>query len=199
MKAGVALLVAITACGGGRTAHVGSPPALRTTGAPRATTAASQPASMSVEATAATTKVVPCFEVTKVVEERSTTATGTIAGRVTEKEGGAGIAGVTVVATSPVLRGTMAEITDDSGQYLITNLPYGVYAVTFYYSESKIERTSIEVRPGRRPVLDQRIDTGQASAGETVTINLGGCAELHTRCPGPDKDDIQSVAAVPCP
>lgn len=124
-----------------------------------------------------------CFEVS--VGRRG--AGGSIAGRVTDKNGGSGIAGVTVVATGPAIRGTMAEITDDSGAYLITKLPPGVYVVTYYVSERKIERRGVEVDGKHGATLEQRIDLGEVQAGETITI--GGIV---------DKDYIRRLPNVPC-
>jgi hypothetical protein len=56
---------------------------------------------------------------------------GQIAGTVRDSSG-AVIPGVTVEATSPALiEKVRAATTDGSGQYRITNLPVGTYAVTF--------------------------------------------------------------------
>ena len=121
---------------------------------------------------------------------------GAVIGVVTSKAG-ASIPGVTVVATSSSLQGTMAELTNDEGQYVLAHLPAGTYSITFYASESKIERPGVAVRTAMQTVLNQTIDTGAAQAGETITIEtkVGSidtgryrghqwCAELHTECGG---------------
>jgi hypothetical protein len=76
---------------------------------------------------------------------------------------------VTVVATSPALQGTAAELTDDAGQYTITNLPPGKYEVTFYYSDITVRRTAIDVMVGRSTPVHIRVNSGGAG-GEVITI-----------------------------
>lgn len=124
--------------------------------------------------------------------------TGSIKGMVVSKGKGDGIAGVTVVATSSALQGTMAEITDDDGQYLVTQLPAGIYDVTFYFSEQKVARHGIAVRGATTRLGTERLELGEATIGETFAI--GRCAQLHTLCPPPSKDDEPptSIESVPC-
>jgi hypothetical protein len=95
--------------------------------------------------------------------------TGVIAGSVKDDANGAALAGVTVVATSPALQGTAAELTDEGGQYTITNLPSGKYEVTFYYSDITVRRTGIDVQVGKTVPVHVRVNTGQAG-GEVITI-----------------------------
>src|SRR6185436_9257487 len=58
---------------------------------------------------------------------------GTIAGTIRDEQG-AVLPGVTVEATSPALIGVRTSISDDLGQYRITNLPIGSYTVVFSLS-----------------------------------------------------------------
>jgi len=69
---------------------------------------------------------------------------GSITGIVYDDATGAPLGGVTVVAASPVLQGTQAELTDDTGLYTINNLPPGTYAVTFFYSDVTVTDTPAE-------------------------------------------------------
>ena len=120
--------------------------------------------------------------------------TGSMRGVVKDKAG-APLAGVTVVATSPALQGTQAELTDDSGSYTLTNLPPGIYLVTFYYSEIVLERKGVDVGLNRTSTVNQVLDTG-ATGGETITIEqkVGSIDTTSTKQSiVVDKDYIKNV------
>ncbi len=73
-------------------------------------------------------------------------------------ENGKPLAGVTVVVQSPALQGEQAEITDNNGRYIITQLPSGDdYKVSFFFGADDKPRVE---RPGIR-----------LSLGKTVTVN----------------------------
>src|SRR3712207_4500827 len=74
-----------------------------------------------------------------------TLTTGAIQGVVTDAQTGEALPGVTVVAASPALQGTQAAITDDTGQFKITNLPPGTYELTFLYADLTVRRTGLDV------------------------------------------------------
>ena len=95
--------------------------------------------------------------------------TGALQGVITDAATGEPLAGVTVVASSPALQGTQAAITDDNGQYEITNLPPGVYLITAYYVEVEVRRTGLNVSANRTTPGYLQIDTTQAK-GEVITI-----------------------------
>src|SRR5690349_20302056 len=73
------------------------------------------------------------------------TTTGAIQGIVTDKKNGDKLAGVTVVVTSPALSQTQNVITDENGFYKVTDLPPGVYLVTFYYADIQIQKSGVNV------------------------------------------------------
>jgi len=98
-----------------------------------------------------------------------TTTTGAITGVVRDKANGSGLGDVTVVATSPALQGSSSELTDSSGQYLITNLPPGVYEVVFYYGEIKVRQANVTVAVGKVTPVTIRLDT-TATGGEVINI-----------------------------
>ncbi|HMU39270.1 MAG TPA: carboxypeptidase regulatory-like domain-containing protein [Pseudomonadota bacterium] len=73
-------------------------------------------------------------------------------------ENGKPLAGVTVVVQSPALQGEQAEITDNNGRYIVTQLPPGDdYKVSFFFGADDKPRVE---RPGIR-----------LSLGKTVTVN----------------------------
>lgn len=69
--------------------------------------------------------------------------TGNIIGRVTEKESGNALAGVTVVASGP--QGDEATVSNDDGTYEIRSLAVGTYVVRFYMGEVTVEQPNVVV------------------------------------------------------
>src|SRR5262245_57340801 len=97
---------------------------------------------------------------------QSTTA-GAIQGTVTDEATGVPMLLVTVVATSPVLKGQASEFTDASGQYFLSNLPPGNYSLVFVYGDSKVKRENVQVNIGKVTVSNAKINQ---QATEVVTI-----------------------------
>jgi len=95
--------------------------------------------------------------------------TGAIQGSVTDSKTSEKLAGVTVIATSPSLPQAQTAITDENGQYKITDLPPGDYLVTFYYADITLERGGINVGIGRATPVFQKLNQAQAG-GEVVKI-----------------------------
>src|SRR6185436_15717787 len=95
---------------------------------------------------------------------------GMIAGVVKDGSGGV-MPGVTVEATSPALiEKVRSAVTDTSGQYRLTNLPVGVYKVTFTLSGfSKQERDGIELTSGFTASVNASMTVGQLT--ETVVVS----------------------------
>ena len=79
---------------------------------------------------------------------------GTITGIVKDKDTGQPIAGVTIVAQGP--QGELAEVTDEKGNYTITEVPVGKYLVVFF------------VPGGNAPKLKKEAQVG---ADATVRVN----------------------------
>lgn len=63
----------------------------------------------------------------------SAQTTGSVAGRVTDEQGGV-LPGVTVEARSPALQGARTAVTDETGNYRLTLLPPGLYTISFTLS-----------------------------------------------------------------
>ncbi len=96
-------------------------------------------------------------------------STGAVQGRVLEKGTGKPMEGVTVVATSPALQGTQAEITDETGFYLIQGLPPGIYEIAFYYGNAQVHQPNVRVQIGGTTPINLKLDP-DAVQGESITI-----------------------------
>lgn len=104
----------------------------------------------------------------EIARAQSSTA-GAVSGVVTDAATGDPLAGVTIVATSPALQGTQSAITEGNGYYKITNLPPGIYVVTFYYANVTVKRTEIDVNANKNTSVYVKLDTTQAG-GEVIEI-----------------------------
>src|SRR5437763_3266387 len=94
--------------------------------------------------------------------------TGSIAGKVTDSSGGS-LPGVTVEARSPALQGSRVAVSDLRGDYRLTLLPPGVYAVSYKLEGFAPERrVGITASLGKETTLDSALKP--ATSGEiTVT------------------------------
>jgi hypothetical protein len=97
------------------------------------------------------------------------TTTGAIQGQVSDAASGEHLAGVTIVATSPVLQGSQTAISDDNGFYKITELPPGSYLVTFYYNQVTLQRAGVTVGVNKTTPVFQAIKEA-LTGGEVVKI-----------------------------
>jgi hypothetical protein len=95
--------------------------------------------------------------------------TGALQGTVVDSKTGEKLAGVTVIATSPSLAQAQTAITDENGQYKITDLPPGDYLVTFYYADITLERGGINIGVNKVTPVFQKLNQEQAG-GEVVKI-----------------------------
>jgi outer membrane receptor protein involved in Fe transport len=110
---------------------------------------------------------VQLFAVPRAAAQSNTT--GAIQGQITDADSGEKLAGVTVVVSSPALQGTQTAISDESGQYKLSELPPGTYLVTFYINRLTIERRDVNVGVDKTTPVFQKIKLSQA-AGEVVRI-----------------------------
>jgi hypothetical protein len=94
---------------------------------------------------------------------------GQIAGTVRDASGGV-MPGVTVEASSPALiEKVRSTVTSSSGQYQLTNLPVGVYSVTFTLAGfSRQQRDNIELSSGFTASVNATMTVGQLT--ETVSV-----------------------------
>src|SRR5262245_55381278 len=77
---------------------------------------------------------------------------------------GAAITGATVEVSGPALIGTRNVQTDDVGNYRITALPPGTYAMTITAKGFRIGKINgLELATGRLPNLDIKLEVGGVS------------------------------------
>jgi hypothetical protein len=79
---------------------------------------------------------------------------GQIRGRIVEASTGAPVPGATVTVSSPSLGQPHSVTTNEDGDYLVSNLPMGLYTVKVSYSGVKPMTREILVQPGRTAPLD---------------------------------------------
>ena len=103
------------------------------------------------------------------IARAQSSTTGAIQGVITDAASSAPLAGVTVIATSPATQQQQTAITDDKGEYKITDIPPGEYLVTFYYADITVEQSHVHVGIGKTTPVYQKIDQTKAG-GEVVHI-----------------------------
>lgn len=95
------------------------------------------------------------------------TTTGTISGRVLDAQGAA-LPGATATATSPNLQGSREAVTSANGDYILTGLPSGPYAITFSFSGFQSQTRNVVLAPTQ--VLPLEATLGPAQVTEDVTV-----------------------------
>jgi hypothetical protein len=104
---------------------------------------------------------------------RAQETTGRVVGRVTDKDSGTPLGGVTVIVQGP--QGEDATITDDKGDYLLTALPIGTYTIRFYAANtsSQVEQTGVVVAAQKTVRVNAKIAlaaTAAAAPQQTYVI-----------------------------
>jgi hypothetical protein len=93
---------------------------------------------------------------------------GKIIGTVTDTTGGV-VPNVTIVATSPAVPRGLETQTDSAGNYLFSNVPIGVYTVTFTVQGFQtFKQTEVEVTLGSQVTVSPKLAVGSVS--ETVEV-----------------------------
>lgn len=90
-----------------------------------------------------------------------------IAGGVID-EHGLPLAGVVVTAAGPTLQGTESAFTEDDGGYAIHGLPAGVYVVSFFWGDRRLDYRGVRVGPHAVSVVYAAIST--TPDDEIVTV-----------------------------
>lgn len=93
-----------------------------------------------------------------------------IIGRVTDESGGV-LPGVTVTASSPALQvGTVTTVTDEQGEYRLTPLPIGTFALDFELAGFQtVRREDIRLTVGFTARIDVALNVG--SVEENITVS----------------------------
>jgi len=95
-------------------------------------------------------------------------ASGSIAGRVIDPDGGV-VPGVTIVVSSPVMAAARSIVTSARGEFGIADLAPGTYDLTLSLMGFKTARGQVNVVPGRRSSIGFRLELGSLS--ESLTVN----------------------------
>jgi hypothetical protein len=97
--------------------------------------------------------------------------TGRVTGRVTDKDSGAPMGGVTVIVQGP--QGEDATVTDDKGHYQFTGLAVGTYVIRYYVANTstQVEQPGVTVAAEKTVRVNAKIaSTAQANAQQTYVI-----------------------------
>jgi len=98
--------------------------------------------------------------------------TGRVTGRVTDKDTGQGIVGVTVIVQGP--QGEDATLTTTRGEYSFTNLPVGTYTFRFYIANTpvQVEQSGVVVAADSTVRVNAKIaGAAQAASQQLYVIN----------------------------
>jgi len=108
-------------------------------------------------------------------------ATAQISGRVTDQSAGV-LPGVTVTATQTQTGVVRSSVTDESGSYVLPNLPLGPYRLEVSLSGFRtFAQTGIVLQVNASPVIDVVLEVGQLAESVSVEANA---AMVETRSPG---------------
>src|SRR5919106_3269656 len=108
-------------------------------------------------------------------------ATAQISGSVTDQSGGV-LPGVTVTATQTQTGASRNTVTDDTGSYVLPNLPLGPYRLEVSLQGFRsFVQTGIVLQINASPVIDVTLEVGQLEESVSVEANA---AMVETRNPG---------------
>jgi hypothetical protein len=99
--------------------------------------------------------------------------TGRVTGRVTDKDTGAPMGGVTVIVQGP--QGEDATVTDDKGQYQFTSLGVGTYTLRFYVANTatQVEQPDVKVSAQKTVRVNAQIAAQAAAAAQQTYVITG--------------------------
>jgi outer membrane receptor protein involved in Fe transport len=109
----------------------------------------------------------------QVAHAQGSATVGSLRGLIRDRSTGEPAVGATVVATSPALQGEQVVITDETGQYFITSLAPGIYALTVYYNEATFSRSNVLIQLGKEAVVNVTVDSATTDGkpkGEVIEI-----------------------------
>ncbi len=103
-------------------------------------------------------------------EQRAEQPHNAVHGQITDARSNEPLPGATVIASAPHLAGSQAAITDENGNYQLTNLPAGSYLLTFYYLDVTVERDNVTVSSLDSTLVSQRLDSTMV-ANEPIRVH----------------------------
>jgi hypothetical protein len=92
---------------------------------------------------------------------------GTISGRVVDGQGRTA-PGVSITAVSSALPGTQSAVTSENGDFIVTQLPPGLYTVSFELEGFAIERRSVNLAPTQLVRVD--VELGPAAISTSINV-----------------------------
>ena len=119
--------------------------------------------------------------------------TGGIVGRVADENGG-GLAGVTVEVESAVLQGSRVTTTGTDGQFRLTLLPPGDYALTFQLAGFGMERQTTPVGLGRDTTVNTTLRPSEAE--EITVVSDSAVIDLRSTALGVNLDQ-KAIESLP--
>ena len=115
---------------------------------------------------------------------RAQETTGRLTGRVTDKDTGLPLGGVTVIVQGP--QGEDATLTDDRGEYHFTSLPVGTYMIRFYVANAsaQVEQRGVTIAADKMVRVNAKIaGTAQAAAQQKYVITGQSAEHRHRQRP----------------
>lgn len=125
------------------------------------------------------------FDANQAMAQSSTT--GVVRGTIVDKSTKDAVIGATVSISGPALQGQSAEITDENGNFQLSNLPPGQYVLTVFYNNAQFERPNIVVELGKQVFIRVPIDT---------TIQTTEVIELEGRTPIVDQGSTKTGVSI---
>src|ERR1700730_10976293 len=105
-------------------------------------------------------------------------STGTVAGTVTDPSGGA-VVGAAVTLTDTSTNTTRSGVTNETGRYILVDIPSGTYNLTVSKTGFRISKlVDQQVTVGSTLTLNVTLEIG--SVAETVEVTVTAGAELQT-------------------
>ena len=125
------------------------------------------------------------FDASQAIAQSSTT--GVVRGAIVDKATKEPVIGATVSVTGSALQGQQAEITDENGEFTLSNLPPGTYVLTVFYNNAQFSRPNVLIELGKQSYVKVPIDT---------TIQTTEVIELEGRTPIVDQGSTKTGSTI---
>ncbi|MEM7353905.1 MAG: carboxypeptidase regulatory-like domain-containing protein, partial [Acidobacteriota bacterium] len=118
--------------------------------------------------------------------------TATLKGRVTD-DSGAGLPGVTVVATSPNLQGERRTVTGTNGDYKLAFMPPGAYRVTYELEGFATKVRDVRLSAAQSSTSDIAMEIAEVVEEIVVTANLDTISDSNTAVSTYVADEVEKL------